>query len=127
MADFVLFIHFVFVLFIVGGLVLIWVGFFRHWTWIRNIHFRRLHLTAMAVVAFETLFGISCPLTDLESWLRTGQESSTKGFISYWIDRLMFYSAPEYIFTVLYMVLLVFIVFTFIVVKPISTDHKSTL
>lgn len=70
LADAVLVVHTLFVLFVVGGFVLIWIGHWRSWRWIRNARFRGLHLAAITFVALESLVGLSCPLTMWEDALR---------------------------------------------------------
>ena len=103
-ADIVLFIHFAFVLFVVGGLALIWIGYAAGWRWVRNAWFRAAHLVAIVFVAGEALLGIVCPLTLLEDALRatTGSAPEEKSFIARWVHRVMFYTAPEWVFTALY-------------------------
>ena len=100
LADLVLFIHFAFVLFVVGGLALIWIGAALGWAWVRNLWFRVAHLGAIAFVATEALAGIWCPLTVWEDALRGAHGS--KSFIARWIHRLMFYDFPEWVFTILH-------------------------
>ena len=70
LADLVLVIHAAFVAFVVVGLVLICVGRFRGWAFVRNVWFRVAHLAAMGVVAAESLVGFICPLTMWEDQLR---------------------------------------------------------
>ena len=70
LADLILAVHFAFVTFVVAGLVLIWVGFFLHWTFVRDWRFRIAHLLAMAFVLGESLTGFICPLTTWENQLR---------------------------------------------------------
>ena len=99
-ADILLFLHFVIAAFIVGGLVLVWIGIAAGWSWIRNPWFRYVHLAAIACVAAEALFGYACPLTIWEDLLRGG--ARPESFIGRWVYRLLYYSAPEWIFAVLY-------------------------
>ena len=99
-ADLILIVHFAFVLFVIGGLALIWIGYAAGWPAVRNFRFRVLHLAAMVFVAGEALLGVMCPLTSLEDVLRGAQEE--KNFIARWVHRVMFYSAPEWVFTTLY-------------------------
>ena len=99
-ADFVLLVHFAFVLFVVGGLALIWIGAAAGWQWVRNLRFRIAHLAAIAFVAAEALIGMWCPLTVWEARLR-GAEAE-KSFVAQWVHRLLFYDFPEWIFTVLH-------------------------
>jgi hypothetical protein len=99
-ADALLVLHFAIVLFIVGGLILTWVGAALGWAWIRNPWFRYLHLGAIAFVAAEALLGIACPLTVWEDMLRGNMRPES--FIGRWVQRLLYYRAPEWIFTSLY-------------------------
>lgn len=106
LADVVLVLHFAIVLFVVGGLVLIVIGNLHHWNWVSALWFRLLHLAAIVVVAAEAWFGITCPLTTLEMWLRvqSGAAASTysESFIGHWLQRLLYYSAPPWVFVVAY-------------------------
>ncbi|MGH8706445.1 MAG: DUF2784 family protein, partial [Burkholderiales bacterium] len=61
MADALLVLHFAIVAFIVGGLILTWVGAGLAWAWVRNPWFRYLHLGAIAFVALEAVIGMTCP------------------------------------------------------------------
>jgi len=69
-ADLILLIHFSYVLFVVLGLVVIWLGFFLHWAFVRNFWFRLVHLLAIGYVVAEALGGVICPLTIWENQLR---------------------------------------------------------
>ena len=62
LADAVLVVHVLFVLFVVGGFVLILAGAGR-WSWIGNRTFRVSHVAAIVFVAVEALLGFTCPLT----------------------------------------------------------------
>ncbi len=63
LADIVLMIHFFYVLFVVGGLPIIWLGAWFKLTFVRNRWFRYLHLATILLVVVESLFGVVCPLT----------------------------------------------------------------
>ena len=99
-ADTLLVLHFAIVVFIVGGLLLTWVGAALGWRWVRNPWFRYLHLGAIAFVALEALIGMVCPLTAWEDALRGGARPDS--FIGRWVQRLLYYRAPEWVFTTLY-------------------------
>jgi hypothetical protein len=101
LADVLVAAHFGIVLFIVGGLVLVWAGAPLGWRWIRNPWFRYLHLGAIGLVALEALLGIACPLTVWEDLLRGGAQPES--FVARWVHRLLFYRAPEWLFTALYL------------------------
>ena len=109
LADAVLALHFAVVTFVVGGLVLIIIGNFAHWRWVNALWFRLAHLAAIAVVAAEAWLGIACPLTTFEWWLRaksgvTSGLADNESFIGYWLHRLLFYSAPPWVFVLAYTV-----------------------
>lgn len=101
LADGILLLHFAFVLFVVAGALLIWIGIALDWQWVGNRLFRTAHLAAIGFVALESLFGLACPLTVLEDHLR-GREGGT-GFIAGWLHRWLFYSAPEWVFAAVYL------------------------
>ena len=104
LADLLLGLHFSIALFIVGGLILVWIGAAfgsnTRWTWVRNPWFRYLHLAAIAFVAAEALLGYACPLTVWEDLLRGGVRPES--FVGRWVYRLLYYNAPEWVFTALY-------------------------
>ena len=109
LADAVLALHFAVVAFVVGGLLFIIVGNVVRWRWVNALWFRLAHLAAIAVVAAEAWFGITCPLTSLELWLRAKSGAATaatysESFVGYWLHRLLFYSAPPWVFVLAYSV-----------------------
>lgn len=103
-ADAILLLHVLFVLFIVVGLVLIFVGSAYRWAWIRNPWFRLLHLISIGVVALQSWFGILCPLTTLETSLRikAGAVGYSGTFISHWLGVILYYEAPTWVFALVY-------------------------
>jgi len=116
LADLVLFAHFAFVLFVVGGLALIWIGAAAGWRWVRNLWFRGAHLAAILYVAAEALLGAVCPLTEWEDALR-GARAET-GFIARWVHRALFYTFPEWVFTLAYLLFAALVAFTWWLVRP---------
>lgn len=103
-ADTLLVSHVLFVAFVVFGLVLILVGGLRNWPWVRNPWFRITHLAAIAVVVLQSWAGLICPLTIWEMALRerAGQAVYGGSFISHWLDTLLYYQAPAWVFAVCY-------------------------
>jgi len=116
LADVVVALHFAIVVFIVGGLVLVWVGAAARWTWVRNPWFRYAHLAAIVFVAAEALAGMACPLTVWEDMLRGGARPDS--FVGRWMRRLLFYEAPEWIFTTAYCAWAAASVLTLVLVPP---------
>ncbi|HEY5638210.1 MAG TPA: DUF2784 domain-containing protein [Burkholderiales bacterium] len=101
LADALLVLHFGIAAFIVGGLVLTWIGACAGWGWVRNPWFRWLHLGAIGCVALEAVAGIACPLTVWEDLLRGGLRPDS--FIGRWVEKLLYYRAPEWVFTAAYL------------------------
>ena len=109
LADAVLALHFAVVLFVVGGLVFIIVGNPNGWRWVNALWFRLLHLAAIAIVAAEAWLGIACPLTTLELWIRAQPGAGaavrySESFVGHWLQRLLFYAAPPWVFVLAYTV-----------------------
>lgn len=124
MADLVLYAHFIYVAFVIGGFVIIWIGFLMNWMWVRNVWFRAIHLIAMGIVLIESLLGVVCPLTALEYQLRK-QPHNQVSFVSYWVQRLMYYDWPESTFAIMYAVFTLGIAATWFIVKPARRKSHS--
>ena len=121
MADALLIVHFTIAAFIVGGLLLTWLGCLLGWTWIGNPAFRYLHLAAIAFVALEALLGIACPLTVWEDLVRGGIRPES--FVGRWVQRLLYYDAPEWVFAVAYVAWALATLVTLKLVPPRRTAH----
>lgn len=120
LADALLVLHFGIVLFVVGGLLAVVAGNWLGWRWANGWWFRLAHLVAIGIIAAQALLGRLCPLTTLESWLRVqaGQPSYTKSFIGHWLQRIIFYEAPFWVFTVAYTVFAVLVIAAWWYVPP---------
>ena len=123
LADIVLVLHALVVVFNVGGLAAIWIGAALDWRWIRNFWFRVIHLGSMGVVAAGSLLGMICTLTVLEDALRQAGPPQS-GFIQRWVSRLLYYDLPASVFTITYVLFALVVLLTFIYIKP---DRKAGL
>ena len=103
-ADLTLVAHAAFIVFVVAGQALILAGWLLGWGWPRNMAFRLVHAGAIALVVLESWFGVVCPLTWLEFRLRAaaGAHVVADSFVGYWLQRLIFYDAPSWAFTLAY-------------------------
>lgn len=99
-ADLVLIAHFLFVAFVVVGFALIWIGHLLKWRWVGNRIFRLTHLAAITFVALEGILGMTCPLTEWENALRG--VATERSFIAQWVHAILFYEAPEWVFSAIY-------------------------
>ena len=106
LADVILSLHIVFVVFVVVGLLLIITGGLRRWGWVRNLWFRVVHLMGIGVVVAQAWLDIVCPLTTLEMWLRqrAGESHHQEAFIQHWLQSFLYYNAPMWVFVVVYTV-----------------------
>lgn len=103
-ADVLLMTHVAFVAFVIFGFLLIVCGGIRKWKWIRNPWFRVLHLAAIVTVVVQAWFDVICPLTTWEMSLReqAGDQSHGGTFVAHWLQKLLYYEAPPWVFVVCY-------------------------
>jgi hypothetical protein len=104
-ADLVTLIHAAYVAFVVVGFAAILVGWAAGWDWVRNRYFRVVHVAMILLVCCEALVGTTCPLTTWENILRVkgGESGYSRDFVGYWLDSLIFYQAPPWVFTTAYL------------------------
>ncbi|MEQ1806243.1 MAG: DUF2784 domain-containing protein [Burkholderiaceae bacterium] len=122
LADAVLTLHVGVVLFVVVGLALILAGNRMGWHWVNAWWLRLTHLATIGVVIAESWLGIVCPLTTLEMWLRAKAAAGTYGgsFIEHWLQRLLYYDAPPWVFVLGYSLFGLLVVATWWVYPPQS-------
>jgi hypothetical protein len=104
LADLVLALHSGVVVFIVLSTVLIVAGNLRGWRWVNHFWLRLVHLVGMLSVAIGTWLDITCPLTDLEHWLRVraNAETYSGSFIEHWLQQFLFYDLAPWVFVLTY-------------------------
>jgi hypothetical protein len=120
-ADFIVLFHLCYVLFAVGGELLIVLGGLLRWVWIRNLAFRIVHLLAVVLVAAEALIGVLCPLTEWEYRLRlhAGQIIEEEiPFMARLVRRLIFYDFPAWVFTLAYILFALAVAASFFLFPP---------
>ena len=123
LADAVLALHVLFVLFVVGGFALIFAGA-RRWGWVRNRAFRIAHLAAILLVAAEALLGVTCPLTYWEDVLRAaGREE--RSFVGRWLAWLLYYDLPEWAFALAYAAFALAVIWSWRAIPPRARSAHS--
>ncbi len=121
LADLVLVVHAAIVAFVVLGLVVIWVGRFARWGFVRNCWFRLAHLAAIGTVAAEAVAGMVCPLTTWENQLRSlagGERRYAGSFVQHWLHRLLFFDLSQAVFTIGYLAFFAVVALSFWYVPP---------
>ena len=103
-ADAILLAHLLFVLFVVAGLASIYIGHWLRWDWVRRFWFRVAHLSAIGFVVVQAWLDEICPLTIWEMNLRAraGDATYEGAFIAHWLQSLLYYEAPTWVFTLIY-------------------------
>jgi len=120
LADALVIFHALYTLLVVVGLVLILVGDAWGWGWVRNFPFRIVHFLMIAVVVAEVALGVACPITQWEKQAleMAGRESYEGSFVAYWSNRLLYYDAPQWIFSVLHCLFGAAVLATLILAPP---------
>jgi hypothetical protein len=126
-ADAILLAHAMFVGFVVFGLLLIFLGKVFSWAWVRNPWFRLAHLLGIGIVVAQSWVGAICPLTTWEMSLRSfAGESVYRGtFISHWLQTLIYYNVPEWIFVVGYTLFAMLVFAAWYWVRPRPLHQKE--
>ena len=119
-ADLILGIHTAFVIFVVLMVPAIVVGGWMKWGWIRLIWLRLFHMLGILIVVAQAWAGVICPLTTLEMWLRrqAGETAYDGGFIQHWMQNLLYWNAPAWVFVMIYSLFFLLVVGTWLWVPP---------
>lgn len=101
--------HVAVILFNVFGLVAIPAGAWFGWRFVRIFWWRALHVAAMAVVAVQAAAGRACFLTLWQDAL-AGEANGHTPLIMGWINRVIFWPLPLWVFAVAYVGLFLYVV-----------------
>jgi hypothetical protein len=119
LADLIVMLHLAYVLFAVGGELLVLAGGVLKWPALRIAH-----LAAVVVVALEALVGLLCPFTSWEYALRlkAGQRVEQQiPFVARLVRRVIFYDFPDWVFTLTYVLFAGLVVLTLALFPPRRT------
>jgi len=119
-ARLVLAAHVAIIIFNVAGLVVIPLGAWRGWGFVRIFWWRALHLAILAAVAVQALFARACFLTLWQSALeeRAGESASSAPLIARWLHDLLFWPLPLWFFAVLYVAVWLYALLLWRLVPP---------
>lgn len=120
LADLLLALHTLLVAFVIFGLVATLLGHCLKWRWVRNFWFRLSHLILIGIVVLQAWLGVLCPLTVWEMTLRekAGGAAYDGSFIQHWLQSILYYSAPDWVFIVVYSVFGALVLASWIWVRP---------
>jgi hypothetical protein len=117
LAETVLAAHLVIILFNLFGLVAVPVGAVCGWHFVRILWWRVLHVLLLAAVAAQAVLGRACILTLWQSDL-AGAAARPAPLIAGWIDRLVYWPLPLWVFAVLYALVFGYALALFWLVPP---------
>jgi hypothetical protein len=128
-ADALLIVHVLVVIFIVFGLLLVFVGRFLRWEWVRNRWFRVAHLIGIGIVVLQAWLGLICPLTIWEMNLRAkaGEVVYEGSFITHVLNDLLYYDAPAWVFVTCYTAFGGLVLLSWLWVPPRPFRARTTL
>lgn len=120
LADAILVAHVGVVVFVVLGTLLIGLGGWRRWRWVRDIRWRVAHLLLVGFIAAQAWLGALCPLTVWEQALRrrAGETAYRESFIEHWLSRLIFVEAPWWMFVAVYSTFALLVLVAWFAVPP---------
>ena len=119
-ADIILLIHFLIIIFVVSLFIFIPVGYKFNWKFLKNKIIRVVHISLMTIVTIESLIGVHCPLTVLENKFR-GVLYHTS-LISRILKEIVFWQFPSYFFLIAYILCLFLTIFLWWRYPPINKD-----
>ncbi len=121
-ADAVVAVHVAYVAYVVLGQAAVIVAAPFRWQWARNPWFRFSHLTAIAIVGYEEIRGLRCPLTVWEEQFRglAGQTYNvSETFMGRLMHDLLFIDGkPDIFFTTVHLAMLVLVVQALVMYPP---------
>lgn len=109
-------VHLAVIAFNVAGCVLVPIGAWLRWRWVREFWWRLAHLLSLAVVALQALLGRACFLTIWQG--DVAGHATTQPLIAGWIDRLIYWPLPLWVFAVAYVVVFVYVIALWMLVRP---------
>ncbi len=103
-ARLTLYLHFLVVVFNIGGLIVIALGKLLSWHFARIFWWRSLHALSMALVAVQAAFGQYCFLTLIESALERAAGTPREPFwLDEWVSAAVYWPLPLSVFVPLYL------------------------
>jgi hypothetical protein len=110
--------HLAIILFNLFGLIAVPLGAVCGWQFVRVRWWRLLHLVSLAAVAAQAVFGRACILTIWQAAL-TGAAGRPTPLIMGWINRVIYWPLPVWVFATLYVIVFGYALALFWLVRPV--------
>jgi len=108
-ATLILLVHLAIVAFNVFGLLIIPVGKWLDWEFVRGFWWRFAHVLSLAVVALQAVLGRACFLTIWETALRANADAAEPApLIATWINGVLYWPLPLWAFAAGYVAVLLY-------------------
>ncbi len=122
LARLVLAAHVAIIGFNVFGLVVVPLGAWRGWSFVRAPAWRVLHLASLSIVAAQAILGRACFLTDWQDALAgTG---AAQPMIERWVNAMLFWPLPMWAFEALYLLVFAYALALFWFLPPRGLDLR---
>lgn len=115
-AIIVLALHLAIIAFNLAGCVLIPIGAWRGWRWVRGFGWRLAHLFSLAVVAVQAMLGRACFLTIWQDEL--SGTTHVQPLIEQWMNGLIYWPLPLWVFAAAYVAVFVYVIALWLWVRP---------
>ena len=115
-SEIILLLHLLIFLFITLSFILIPIGYFQKWEWVKNKYYRSIHLILMGIISIETILGFMCPLTILENYFRDDIKVDNK--LTEIAHQILYWDLPNYQFIILYILSFSYLIFLWFFFKP---------
>lgn len=125
LADLILALHVLIVVFNVVFPIAVLVGARRGMAWVHRPSWRLGHLGLIAYVVVNTWAGELCPLTVWEHALRDAAPDGAQSLIARWSHAVLYIEAPLWMFAVAYSAFALFVLLTFVWVPVHWSDRRA--
>ncbi|HEY3909636.1 MAG TPA: DUF2784 family protein [Stellaceae bacterium] len=109
--------HVAIILFNLFGLIAVPIGALCGWRFVRIAWWRVLHIALLAVVAVQAVAGRACILTLWQAAM-SGAAAAPTPLIMDWVDRLIYWRLPIWVFGALYLAVFGYALALFWLVPP---------
>ncbi len=124
LAEVVLTFHLGIILFNIFGFVVIPLGAWRGWRFVRGFRWRILHILLMLAVALQALAGRACILTLWQDAL-AGLGPAHTPLVVRWVDAVIFWPLPLWVIGLAYVVLFLYVLALLWLVPPAWPGRRS--